>query len=259
MTTAPALSSRRAAVLVTGASRGIGRAVATTLAAQGLPVLVNFRSDEDAARAVCDAITGAGGDAETFAGDVSTAEGFAALVKRIKDAGYWVRTLVNNAGITRDNFVARMSDDEWRSVIDTNLSGAFYGVRQVLPGMIARRSGAIVNVASVSGLRGQEGQANYGAAKAGLVALTRALAREVARYNIRVNAVAPGFVETDMLARLREHPEQARRLEQARTEFIPLARFGTPEEIAGVVRFLASDAASYMTGQVLVVDGGLTA
>ena len=172
---------------------------------------------------------------------------------------YWVQTLVNNAGITRDNFVARMSDDEWRSVIDTNLNGAFFGVRQVLPGMIARRAGTIVNVASVSGLRGQEGQANYGAAKAGLLALTRALAREVARYNIRVNAVAPGFVETDMLVRLREHPEQARRLEQARTEMIPLARFGTPQEIAGVVRFLASDEASYMTGQVLVVDGGLTA
>lgn len=250
---------RSAAVLVTGGSKGIGRAVALKLSEHVMPIMINYHHDRAGALAVRSEIIDLGGTAEVFEADVSSAQAVKDMVGEIKDRGFWVKTLVNNAGITRDNIVPMMSDDDWGAVIGTNLNGAFHCVRAVLPTMISRRDGNIVNVASVSGLRGQPGQANYGAAKAGMMSVTRTLAREMARFNIRVNAVAPGLIETNMLARLRGKEENKISLEKARTQMIPMARFGEPEEVANVVKFLVSADASYVSGHVLVVDGGLSA
>lgn len=251
--------TRRAAALVTGAGRGIGRAVALTLARDGMPVMLNYQRDAASAAAVRDEIVAAGGAAELFGADVRDPQAMREMVGAIRARGYWVNTLVNNAGIARDNLAATMRADEWHDVIDTTLSGAFHCVQACLPAMIAQRGGCIVNIASVSGLHGQPGQINYGAAKAGLVSITRTLARELARYDIRANAVAPGFIETDMLAALRAQPAGARGLEFAREHLIPMGRFGRPQEVAAVVAFLASDAASYVSGHVLTVDGALSA
>ena len=180
------------------------------------------------------------------------------MFSQIRDSGCWVHTLVNNAGIAKDTLVAMMSQQSWRDVLSTNLDGSFYCARAAIPTMIARKAGQIVNVASVSALRAQVGQVNYSAAKAGMVAMTRGLSRELGRYGIRVNAVAPGFIETEMLVEMRANPRGQALLEQARDERIPLARFGTAQEVGQTVAFLCSSAASYVTGHVLVVDGGLS-
>ena len=255
----PSTFERPPAALVTGGGRGIGRAIALRLAASGLPVMVNYQHDAARAAEVRDLIVQGGGQADIFEADVRQPAMVRDMLGAIKKRGHWVKVLVNNAGVTRDNLAASMRLEEWNEVIDTGLSGAFHCVQACLPGMVARRAGCIVNVGSVSGLHGQPGQINYGAAKAGLMSMTRTLARELARFGIRSNAVAPGFIETDMLNRLREREAGRTGLDFAREHLVPMARFGQVEEVAEVVAFLASDAASYVSGQVLAVDGGMSA
>ena len=252
-------SGPRRATLVTGASRGIGRAIAMALADPARPVFVNARIDAQAAEATCAAIRDAGGVAHAILADVSDAQAVQSLFAQVRDHGCWVHTLVNNAGIVRDGITATMPLAAWRDVLATNLDGSFLCAKAAIPSMITRRSGQILNVASVAGLRPQAGQANYAAAKAGLVALTRALARELGRYGIRVNAVAPGFIDTEMLAPLRASDRGSAMLDGVRDTQIPLARLGSAEEVAKAAAFLCSADAAYITGHVLVVDGGLSA
>lgn len=232
--------------IVTGASRGIGAAVARELAAAGAIVVVNFRTNEADAHRLADEIGG-----RAFQADVSTTEGCEALVAEARTVGP-VGVLVNNAGITADGLLMRMKDEAWERVLQVNAGGPFRMCRAVLPDMVKQRRGSIINIVSVSALRGNPGQANYAASKAAVVALTRTLAREMARRNIRVNAVAPGFVETAMTDRLTD-----KQRDQA-VGFVPLGRMGRADEIAPAVRFLAGSGAQYITGQVLVVDGGLS-
>ncbi|RAV04579.1 3-oxoacyl-[acyl-carrier-protein] reductase [Paenibacillus sp. YN15] len=237
--------------LVTGASRGIGRAIALELAAAGADVAVNYAGSEEAANAVAREIEGLGRRAIAIKADVGSAAEAEHMVSQAIEALGRIDILVNNAGITRDNLIMRMKEEEFDQVINTNLKGVFNCIKAVTRPMMKQRSGRIINISSVVGALGNPGQANYVAAKAGVIGLTKASARELASRGITVNAVAPGFIATDMTDKLSEE-QKAALLPQ-----IPLSRMGQPEEIARVVRFLASEDASYLTGQTLHVDGGM--
>ncbi|MGG6311266.1 3-oxoacyl-[acyl-carrier-protein] reductase [Paenibacillus macerans] len=237
--------------LVTGASRGIGRSIALALAEAGADVAVNYAGNEEAAARVVAEIEALGGKAYAVKANVGSSEQFEDMVKSMLEAWSRIDILVNNAGITRDNLIMRMKEEDFDQVIETNLKGVFNGVKAVTRPMMKQRSGRIINISSVSGVLGNAGQANYAAAKAGVIGLTKASARELASRGITVNCIAPGFIETDMTDQLQE--EYRHKL----LGDIPLARLGQPEEIANVVVFLASDGASYMTGQTLHVDGGM--
>jgi 3-oxoacyl-[acyl-carrier protein] reductase len=238
-----------ACALVTGASRGIGAAIARSLAADGWHVGVNYRTDVEGANRVVAQIASAGGSAVALAGDVAQTSAADELIGALEDDHGPVQVLVNNAGIRADGLSPQIDDDDWARVIETNLSGAFRLSRRALRPMLRRRAGRIVNVASIVGPRANPGQTNYAASKAGLIGFTKTMAAEVARRNVTVNAVAPGFIETDLTS---DVPRDF-------LGFVPARRAGTCDEVAACVRFLASPAASYVTGITLTVDGGLSA
>jgi 3-oxoacyl-[acyl-carrier protein] reductase len=237
--------------VITGASRGIGRAVAQHLARLGAGVVVNYRTQAEAATAVVAEIVASGGAAEAIEADVSRAEAVDALFRQALARFGRCDILVNNAGIIRDNLLLRLEAADFDAVLDTNLKGAFLCARAVLKPMLRQRFGRIVNMSSVVGLHGNPGQTNYAAAKAGLIGLTRALAKEVGSRQITVNAVAPGFIETDITSHLGDASRTAL------LDRIPLGRLGTADDVAGLVGYLCSPAAGYITGQVIAIDGGL--
>ena len=237
--------------LVTGGSRGIGKAIALKLASQGHPVLVNYLKNQEAAQAVVDEITSHGGQAELLQFDVSAPQSIESALEGWENQhpDDYIAVLVNNAGIRRDNVMFMMSEAEWHQVLDTTMNGFFYVTRRLLKHMMPRkRGGRIINVASLSGVKGLPGQTNYSAAKAALIGATKALAQEVAARSVTVNAIAPGFIETDMT---RDLPQDELK------KMIPSGRFGRPEEVAALAAFLASDDAAYITGEVININGGL--
>ena len=237
--------------LVTGASRGIGRAIAQTLGASGATVIVNYKSNADAAEEVVRAIGETSGRAVAIQADVSEPAGVEQLFKRIQADHGQLDVLVNNAGITRDNLLLRMKEEDFDAVLNTNLRGVYLCTKAALRPMMKRGGGRIINITSVVGLMGNPGQANYAAAKAGLIGFTKSIAREMASRNITVNAVAPGYIETELTDTLSEQ------VRAAILESVPLARLGQPQDVANLVCFLASDAAAYITGQTITVDGGM--
>jgi 3-oxoacyl-[acyl-carrier protein] reductase len=240
--------------IVTGASRGIGRAIALELGRCGAAVVVNARSQQGAAEAVRDEILALGTTQQvaTIHADVAQPADVERLVKQTQAAFGAIDIVVNNAGITRDNLLLRMKDDEWDAVIDTNLRGVYLLTKAVLRPMMKARRGRIINVTSVVGLTGNAGQANYAAAKAGLIGFTKSVAREMASRGITANAIAPGWIETDITKNLSDE------IKNAALAAIPLGRLGQPNDVAGMVAFLASDAAAYITGQTIAIDGGMT-
>lgn len=237
--------------LITGGSRGLGRAICVKLAQMGIPVLINYQSNKQAAEEVCNEICALGGNATIIKFDVSNKEEVLSALETWENEHPedYIAYLINNAGIRRDNLMFMMPDEDWFSVINTSLNGFFYVTRQLLPKMMMRkRGGRIVNITSLSGLKGMAGQTNYSAAKAALIGATKALAQEAATRNVTVNAVAPGFFETDMT---KELPQDELK------QLVPMKRFGKPEEVASLVGFLCSDDASYITGEVISINGGL--
>ncbi|MFZ1026796.1 MAG: 3-oxoacyl-[acyl-carrier-protein] reductase [Limnoraphis robusta] len=236
--------------IITGASRGIGRAIAIALASEGANIVVNYASSSGAADELVSEITNSGGNAIARQADVSQADQVDTLISSVMEKWGRIDILVNNAGITRDTLLLRMKPEEWQAVIDLNLTGVFLCTRAVSKIMLKQRSGRIINIASVAGQMGNPGQANYSAAKAGVIGFTKTVAKELASRGLTVNAVAPGFIETDMTKDLKNTEDILK--------FIPLGRYGQPQEVAGMVRFLAADpAAAYITGQVFNVDGGM--
>lgn len=236
--------------IITGSSRGIGKATALALAAEGAKVVVNYARSSSAADEVVAEIEGMGGEAIALQADVSQADQVDATIKATIGKFGRIDVLVNNAGITRDTLLLRMKPEDWQAVIDLNLTGVFLCTRAVSKIMLKQRSGRIVNISSVAGLMGNPGQANYSAAKAGVIGFTKTVAKELAPRGVTANVVAPGFIATDMTGELKNTEEILK--------YIPLARYGKPEEVAGLIRFLAADpAAAYITGQVMNVDGGM--
>jgi 3-oxoacyl-[acyl-carrier protein] reductase len=237
--------------VVTGGSRGIGRAIALMLAAKGADVVVNYTSNQEAALAVVKEIEAAGASGMAVKADVSKAEEVENLVNEVLNKFGSIDILVNNAGITRDNLIIRMTEQEFDDVINTNLKGAFICTKTVSKVMIKKKSGKIINVSSVVGIIGNAGQSNYAAAKAGLIGFTKSMAKELSKRGINVNAVAPGFIETDMTSKLPE------KVKEEFANNIPLQRAGKPEDVAKAVLFLASEYSDYITGQVINIDGGM--
>ncbi len=235
--------------LVTGASRGIGKAIAIFLAKEGAEVIINYSSSSESANKVVEEINSFGGKASSLQADVSDENSVNQLIKTVLDKNNKIDVLVNNAGITKDGLLMRMKTDDWQKVLDINLTGVFYCTRAVSRQMLKQKKGRIINITSVVGLMGNPGQSNYSAAKAGVVGLTQSAAKEFASRGITVNAVAPGFISTDMTKDLNS---------EAILSAIPLGRFGSPEDVAGVVKYLAADpSAAYITGQIIQVDGGM--
>jgi 3-oxoacyl-[acyl-carrier protein] reductase len=243
--------TRNGVAVITGGTRGIGLAVAKRLAGDGYDVLLTYRGDAAAAAAAKDGLAGSGRQVEVIAADISTADGAGRAIEAAMQSLGRLDVLVNNAGITRDTLLMRMSDDDWDAVLTTNLKGAFLTSKAAIRPMLRQRSGRIVNITSVIGQVGNAGQANYAAAKAGLIGFTKSLAKEVGSRGITVNAIAPGFIDTRLTAAL---PDEMKTMLLERT---PLNRFGTPEDVAGAVAFLVGPDASFITGHTLTVDGGL--
>lgn len=236
--------------LVTGGSRGIGRAICIKLAAMGYPVVINYLGNQEAAEATKSAIEQMGGTAQLLRFDISNPQAIEEAIEMWENShpNDYIAVLVNNAGIRRDNLMVFMQNSEWHNVIDTTLNGFFYATRRVLKGMMTKRFGRIINITSLSGLKGMPGQCNYSAAKAALIGATKALAQEVAPRKVTVNAVAPGFIESDMT---KELPKEEL------AKMVPMKRFGKPEEVASLVGFLAGEESSYITGEVISINGGL--